>query len=727
MAVDIENQLSDRMETLKRRTIDTHSERMSHQRKEIFQRVFDENPSKSQVLRMARGLATFLREKDIILWEDDLLAGYEQFYDYSMPSFPQRGNNEASEAAILKQVGQGQRIGLYAGGLGGHVIAGYHTVLETGFGELANAAEEKLDEDEPTSQDFALASLTVCEAAIDYALRYAEKAWQLSDENTDGEHREQLEKIAHACQWIATNPARSFFEALQLLWLTHEIITCEQSSGSLSLGRLDQYLFPYYTRDIAAGKLTPLEASELIQVLWIKFGGMRRGFQHVVLGGCGSDGEYAVNDLSYMCLRATTKLRMDQPLLSIRWRPDIPDDFWNEIQDLIRVGMGFPALFNDKVAIAAKRRLGVSKEDAENYGIVGCVELSIPGKEFSHTEELRVSWAKVLELMLNNGVCTVTGADMGLKRRQNLEDINSFQEFYQWYAEELRHFVDLGIEGRNMADRDFPNHMPYPFLSSTMAGCLENGRDVTAGSTVYNFSTVNGCGMANAVNSLVAIKQLVYEEKRVSLPELVEILGNSEALQETLATKCPKYGNDHDDPDSIMNDLAEVFCGQIESHHNPRGGRFQTGLYTVEAHTHMGQVTGALPDGRRRCTALASGFSPSQGTDLSGPTAVVKSTTKLDHRLLGNGMVLDLKFHPSFFENEEERHAFKHLVETYFQLGGMEIQFNVVSRETLVNAQESPEKYGDLIVRVSGFSAHFTDLAKATQDEIIARIEHFAV
>ena len=428
-----------------------------------------------------------------------------------------------------------------------------------------------------------------------------------------------------------------------------------------------------------------------------------------------------------MCLRATTKLRMDQPLISIRWRPDIPDDFWNEIQDLIRLGMGFPALFNDEVAIAAKRRLGVSKEDAENYGIVGCVELSIPGKEFSHTEELRVSWAKALELILNDGVCTVTGENMGLKRRQNLEDINSFQEFYQWYAEELRHFVDLGIEGRNIADRDFPHHVSYPFLSSTMAGCLENGRDVTAGSTVYNFSTVNGCGMANAVNSLVAIKRLVYEEKRVSLPELVEILRDSEALQEALATKCPKYGNDHDEPDSIMNDLVEVFCGQIESHHNPRGGRFQTGLYTVEAHTHMGQVTGALPDGRRRCTALASGFSPSQGTDLSGPTAVVKSTTKLDHRLLGNGMVLDLKFHPSFFENEEKRHAFKYLVETYFQLGGMEIQFNVVSRETLVNAQESPEKHGDLIVRVSGFSAHFVDLAKATQDEIIARTEHFAV
>ena len=729
MAVENKIQPTDRIDKLKLRTINTYSERMSHQRKESFQRIFDENPSDPQVLKMAKGLAAFLHEKDIIIWDDDLLAGYEQYYDYSIPASPQRdsGNGKAADDFAIKQANKGQRIGLYAGGLGGHVIAGYHRVLETGFGSLAEAARRRLEGNDPASWNFALASLIVCEAATDYALRYAEKAQQMSLETTDAEHKKQLERISNTCQWVAINPTRSFFEALQLLWLTHEIITCEQSSGSLSLGRLDQFLFPYYARDIAGGSLTRREASELIQALWIKFGGMRRGFQHVVLGGCGNNGEYAANDLSYICLQATKKLRMDQPLLSVRWRPDIPEDFLNEIQDLLQLGMGFPALFNDEVAIAAKRRLGISKEDAENYGIVGCVELSIPGKEFSHTEELRVSWAKVLELMLNDGVCPVTGENMGLKERRDLGSINSFDELYQWYTEELRHFVDLGIKGRNIADRDFPDRWPYPFLSSTMEGCLEKGCDVTAGGTVYNLSTVNGCGMANAVNSLVAIKRLVYEERRISLSELAEVLRQSESIQEMLATRFPKYGNDHDEPDSIMSDLAEVFCSQIEIHSNPRGGRFQTGLYTVEAHTHMGRITGTLPDGRRRCTALASGFSPSQGTDLSGPTAVVKSTTKVNHRLLGNGMVLDLKFHPSFFENEEKRQAFRHLVETYFRLGGMEIQFNVISREILLEAQKSPDEYRDLIVRVSGFSAYFADLARDTQDEIIARTEHFAV
>ena len=731
MILNGDAQLSNRIESLKRRTRETHSERMSSQRREIFERVFNENGSESQVVRMAKGLAAFLREKDILLYQDDLLAGYEQFYDYSVPVMDETSSVCPEETSLLEKFRKGYRIGLFAGGLGGHVIAGYDGVLEKGFRALTDAARRKLNEGEEAELDFARASLIVCEAATDYALRYAAKAEKLAQESDTEEYSKQLRNIADACQWISVNPARSFFEAVQLLWLTHEIITCEQSSGSLSLGRLDQYLFPYYTKDIAAGVLTRHEASELIEALWIKFNGMTRGFQHVVLGGCRSNGEYAANDLSYMCLRATKKLKMDQPLISIRWHPNIPEEFWNEIQELIQVGMGFPALFNDEVAIAAKRRLGIDKEDAENYGVVGCVELSIPGKEFSHTEGLRVNWAKVLELMLNHGVCPVTGETMELKSKQNLESIKSFEAFYQWYREEFDHFVDLGIRGMNISDRNFPNHRPYPFLSSTMEECLETGNDVTTGSTIYNLSTVNGCGMANTANSLVAIKKIVYQEKKLSLFDLAEALRSNfesaKALQEALVTRYPKYGNDDDETDNILKNLVDSFCRKVGSYRNPRGGRFQTGLYTVEAHTSMGKLTGALPDGRQYGLALASGFSPSQGTDLSGPTAVIKSITKLDHRLLGNGMVLDLKFHPAFFNNEESRQAFRNLVETYFQLGGMEIQFNVINREKLIEAQNSPEEYQDLIVRVSGFSAYFVSLDKVTQNEIIARTEHLGI
>jgi pyruvate-formate lyase len=332
------------------------------------------------------------------------------------------------------------------------------------------------------------------------------------------------------------------------------------------------------------------EAGELIDAFWVKLNGIKRGFQHVVLGGCDRDGNYAANDLTYLCLRATRKLKMDQPLISVRWRPEIPMALWDEILDLIQAGMGFPALFNDAVAIAAKQRLGVCGTDA-----------------------------------------------------------------------------------------------------------------------------------------LVAIKRLVFQARKTSLTSLAEALRMNFArampLRKALLI-CPKYGNDMPDPDELMRDLVEFVCCKLEQYRNPRGGRFQAGMYTVETHAFMGKLTGALPDGRLRGLALANGHSPAQGADLSGPTAVVKSATQYDHRLLGNGMVLDLKFHPMFFSDPDALRALRHLVETYFRLGGMEIQFNVVSRETLVAAKKAPWDYRDLLVRVSGFSAYFVDLDGVTQDELIARVEH---
>jgi formate C-acetyltransferase len=640
----------------------------------------------------------------------------------------------AAEAALLAEFRRGLRAGLFGSGMGGHVIAGYERVLKEGFLALAEAARAQ-----PRSDPFALSSYLVCTAASDYTLRYAAQAEEMAQATADPTHQRHLARIAEACRWVAFHPARTFFEAVQLLWLTHEIIVCEQPSGSLSLGRLDQILYPFYARDLAggqtagqaAGTLTAAEAQELIEALWIKLGGLKRAFQNVVLGGCGPDGRYAANDISFFCLQATRKLRMDQPLLSVRWHPSIPDDFWQEVQGLIQIGTGFPALFNDEVAIAAKGRLGVAPEDAANYAIVGCVELSIPGREFSQTEGLRVNWAKVLDLMLNDGTCSVTGTKMSLKGRHNLAMVGSFDDFLCWYEEELEHFVDLGIRAMNLLDRAFPDCWPYPFLSSTMDGCLAAGRDVTAGSTTYNLSSVNGCGMANVADSLVAIKQAVFDRQRISLPQLAVALrhdfAGAENLREELRSRSPKYGNDHDEPDLILKRLADRFCQQVAGYSNPRGGRFQAGLYTVDAHVHLGKLTGALPDGRHRGLALASALSPTQGLDRSGPTAAIKSATKLDHRLLGNGMVLDLKFHPGFFADAQSQRSFRYLVETYFRLGGMEIQFNVISRETLLAAQKTPEEYRHLLVRVSGFSAYFVDLDRVCQDEIIARTEHMTL
>jgi len=729
------------MALLRRRAREGRSEQLYFQRRWVYGRVFRENAHERQVTRMARALAAFLREKEILLYPEDLLAGHAQWHDFSIPDDavpahtprPETGadTGRPGERTIVERFEKGRRIGLFGTALGGHVIGGYDRVLGMGLGAITETANAKLTHCEGAERDFIAACATVCQAATAYVLRYAEAAGDLAREADNEECRSHLQRIADACRWVATEPPRTFFEAVQLFWLTHEVITCEQPSGSLSLGRVDQLLYPYYARDLAAGALTRDEGAELIEALWVKFGALNLSYQNVVVGGAGQDGTYLANDVSLFCLRASRKLRMDQPLLSVRWHPSMPDAFWQEVQKLIETGTGFPALFNDEVAIAAKRGAGVPREDAENYAVVGCVELSVPGKEFSQTEGLRVNWAKVIELILNDGRCTVTGETIGLRGTRKLESIASFEEFLAWYKQELSDVTELGIQWLDLADRDFPERAPYPFLSATMEGCLESGTDVTAGGTVYNLSTVNGCGMANAADSLAAIRKIVFEERRASLPELAEALRRDldghEELSQVLAKRCPKYGNDDDDVDRILAELADHFCDRVESHRNPRGGRFQTGLYTVLWHARIGTLTGALPDGRRRGLALANGMSPSQGVDERGPTAVIRSNTKFDHRRLGNGMVLDLKFHPSFFTTDVNRKAFRQLVETYFRLGGMEIQFNVISRETLLEAQESPEQYRDLVVRVSGFSAYFVDLDEVCQNEIIARTEMTAI
>ncbi len=540
---------------------------------------------------------------------------------------------------------------------------------------------------------FARASLIVCEAAAAYITRHGVMAREAAEKAQSAQSNQQLNRIADACDWVAYRAPRTFFEAVQLLWLTHEVEVYENFTGSVSLGRLDQYLYPFYEKDINAGDLTFEEASLYIETLWLKFSNLVEGYQNITLGGCKSDGSSAANDLSIICLRASRKFKMDQPLISVRWNPKITDAFWDEIQALIETGTGFPALFNDEIAIPAKARTGIAYKDALNYGIVGCVELSVPGKEYSNTEQFRFNWAKVMELVLNDGQCTCTGETINLKTSHNLQDFSTFEQFYAWFKEEFNHYLEIGLSATNLLDVNYGNHWPNPFLSSLMESCLQNGKDVTSGGTTYNNSTANACGMANVANSLMAIKQIVFTDKLVSLSELAEALRNNFEGQEKLRKsllKCPKYGNDNDEVDAIFTDLTDCFIQYVTAFNAPRGGSFQVGLYTVGDHASMGKFTGALPDGRKRGLSLANALSPAQGADILGPTAVLKSITKIDHKQVGNGLVLDLKFHPDFFKTNKHRQAFRQLVESYFALGGLEIQFNVVSRETLINAQKIP-------------------------------------
>ncbi len=740
----------DRIESLKQRIAHfaSASEETSTQRKDVFARVFAAMPNRPLIVRMAEGLAAFLREKQLVMFADDVLAGFQQFYDFTVPTdldcwgqpapdSIRRGDymslaNVAgvsdADVSLMDQARQCERVGLFSGGLGGHVIAGYHRVLEVGLAGLAEAARQRLvgAEGGEEARDFAASSLIVCTAASDYAVRYADKADELAAANID--HREQLQIVADACRWVGANPPRTFFEAVQLVALTHEIITAEQPSGSLSLGRLDQYLWPFYQRDIQASALTPEYAELIVQALWLKLAALKAGYQNVTLGGLGPDGEYQANDLTYMGLRASAKLKMDQPLVSLRCHPSMPDQLWEAVLDLIGDGLGFPAMFNDDIAIDAKCAAGVARADAVDYGIVGCVEMAAPGKEWSQTEAVRVNWAKVLELMLNEGRCTLTGEQTSVRSDQPVSDFASFEDFYTCYKRLLGECVDLAAKTTVLRDAAFGLASPFPFLSSTMAGCLAAGRDVVVGGTTYNMLTMNSCGMADTVDSIMAMKRLVYEARSVTLAELADALRadfqGAGKLRAELGGAAPRFGNDCDETDALMVDLTDFLHERLAGYGNCRGGGWQMGLYTVGAHATLGGMTGALPTGRPAGLSLANGMSPCQGADVTGPTAVVKSLTKLNHRQLGNGMVLDIKFHPSFFAERQQRGALRRLIETYFQLGGLEVQFNVVSRGTLLAAQASPEEYRDLVVRVSGFSAYFADLDKICQNEIIARTEH---
>ena len=725
--------MDNRIETLRARLAHygSASEAMSDQRKAVFVRSFAETTGQPQPLRAAKALAAFLREKDLVMFEEDLLAGFQQGYDFTQPfdlpcfdgvetawPYCRAGDPKGERADLAEAFALGMDIGLLSTCLGGHTIPGFERVLTLGFGGLAARAEG------------AEASATVCQAVVDYALRYAERAEELSH-GAANENRAHLVAIAESCRRIAAGPAETLRDAVQLVALTQEVITCEQPCGSLSLGRVDQYLLPFYQADLAAGRLNKDDAFGLVLALWLKLGSLAGSFQNVTLGGLTADGSYLANDLTFMGLRATARLRMDQPLLSLRCHRLMPDELWDEALELISLGLGFPALFNDEVVIDAKTAVGISAADAVDYGIVGCVEMNAPGKEWAQTEAVRLNWAKVLELMLSGGRCTITGKRTSLVGNRPLSELMTFEAFLTSFKELFGRAIDLAARATILRDEGFAKCSPYPFLSSTMDGCAESGLDVVEGGTTYNLLTFNSAGMADVVDSLAAIHQVVYEKQSFSLVELAEALrsdfAGAEALRTELAALTERFGNDRAEPDELLRDLTELLHERLAAYKNSRGGGWQMGLYTVSAHAFLGACTGALPTGRPARLSLASGCSSCQGADMTGPTAVVRSLTKLDHRKLGNGMVLDLKFSPSFFTEPGRKRALRDLIETYFDLGGMEVQFNVIARQTLLAAQADPDSYRDLIVRVSGFSAYFTTLDSVCQNEIIARTEHGSV
>lgn len=664
----------------------------------------------------------------------------------------------------------------------GHISVDYAKVLRLGFNgiiaetEAAMAAADRNCPDYITKRNFLEAVLITSKAAIRYANRFADLA-----------ERQGLKDIAANCRNVPANPARNFHEALQAFWFVQAIIQIESNGHSISPMRFDQYMYPYYKADLLTGRQTKESAQELLDCLWVKFNdinkvrdaGSTKGFggypmfQNLIVGGQDVNGLDATNELSIACLEASAHTRLPQPSISIRAWNKSPDEFLIKAAEVSRVGLGMPAYYNDEVIIPALINRGLTLEDARDYGIIGCVEPQKGGKTEGWHDAAFFNMAQVLQLAIHNG--QLDGLQVG-PQTGDFAAFTSFEEVLDAYRKQMEYCVALLANADNSVDLAHAARAPLPFVSSMVDDCIGRGKSIQEGGAHYNFTGPQGVGVANVGDSLMAIKELVFDKKKYSLAQIKAAIDSNygsgpasatvsndiieEVIRRMIASgqgitadqvtklkslaqsglpvsapsgsgseiyndllSAAKFGNDLPEADALARFGAMVYCREVEKYKNPRGGVFQPGLYPVSANVPMGAVTGATPDGRKAGEPLADGVSPTSGRDVNGPTAAANSVAALDHALASNGTLFNQKFHPSALSGREGLEKLAALVRGFFDQKGMHVQYNVVGRETLLEAQKNPEKYKNLVVRVAGYSAHFVALDKTLQDDIINRTE----
>jgi formate C-acetyltransferase len=579
------------------------------------------------------------------------------------------------------------------------------------------------------------------DALIRYAERHAEKAREMQKKEKDPARRKELEKIADVCSHVPANAPRDFGEALQCYWFVHlGVITEVNPWDSFNPGRLDQHLYPFYKEGLEQGTLTKEKAKELLELFWIKFNNQPappkvgvtaeesstyNDFALINAGGVKADGSDGVNELSYLILDVVEEMRLMQPSSMVQISKKTPDSFLKKAVEVIREGFGQPSVFNTDAIIQELLRQGKSIEDARNGGASGCVEAGAFGKE-SYILTGYFNLTKILEIVLNNGVDPRTKRKIGLETGDP-SDFSSFDELINAYEKQLNYFVDVKIKGNNIIERLYAEHLPTPFLSLLISDCVQKGKDYSDGGARYNTNYIQGVGLGTITDSLTAIKHEVFDEKNVRMKELVNALDANfdanENLRQVLLNKTPKYGNDDDYADDIMRTVFEIYYRAVDGRPNTKGGYHRINLLPTTVHVYFGKVLGATPDGRKAGEPVSEGVSPVQGADRKGPTAVIKSVSKIDHVRTG-GTLLNQKFAPELLEDEQGMDKLGHLIRTYFKLDGHHIQFNVINAETLRDAQKHPEKYTDLLIRVAGYSDYFVDLSTELQNEIIKRTEH---
>ncbi|WP_372680552.1 formate C-acetyltransferase/glycerol dehydratase family glycyl radical enzyme [Desulfosarcina sp.] len=668
-----------------------------------------------------------VKQEVIPFWEGRTI------YDRILPTIPANAMEAADEGALFHY---------YLNRSIGHFNPNYETVLKEGFDGLRYRVEHALQGTTPEDaekQNYYKALLIVIHAVVAFAHRYADEAEKMAQSCRDPERKNELLQIANNCRWVPEHPPQTYWQAIQSFWFTHLMLNLESNAYALSPGRFDQYIYPFYRKDMAEKATTRADAQELLNCLWVKFAEMTvvkeagtakasntyADFQNLNVGGLKADGSDGVNDISYMCIEAQSALLLPQPQLSCLISSKSPHAFLLKACELARQGTGMPAMFNADEIVLSLTEKGKSLEDARNGGINGCVEITGQGNDQMASSGY-INLAKCLELALNNGTNMISGKQLG-PQTGTPDQFRSIEDVWQALEAQIRHMVDLKHQFDTAAKLVFARSCPALCTSLVVDDCIKKGKDFHNGGARYSQPMLSGVGTGTVTDAIAAIDHFVFGKGTFSTGDIVQAMKDNfdghETMRNLLWNKAPKLGNDRDEVDRNAARLVNLFVKLLKDYTNDRGVPYAADMIPTTAHLPFGVLTAASADGRLAGAPLAEGISPVQGQDLSGPTAVVKSIAKLDH-VSTVGSLLNMKFTPQTLAGEDNLKKFAALIRTYFDYGGHHMQFNVVSRETLIEAQQYPDDYRSLLIRVAGYSDYFVMLSKDVQDEVISRTAH---
>ncbi|MBA7668469.1 Trans-4-hydroxy-L-proline dehydratase [subsurface metagenome] len=798
--ISITNSSSGRTYKLKNNLLSSKYE-LCIERMRYFTEIYKKYPNDPEIIKRAKAVAHTLNNMTIFIRDDDLLVGNEtsknlgekinlDLYSYdgtldnssSIKKYEKRKlqpffmeENEINEllgiipfwkgralySDIISQkiydeklITRMDRIGSAAPNIAiangtneGHICAGYEKLLKLGYTGIIKEAESyqskiKTNDYEYKDKYNFYEAVKICyNAAIQFSRRYSDLAFKMALNEKNEQRKKELEIIGAMMEKFTKETASSFYEAIQLIHFTQNIINIIYQRSVVALGRLDQILWPYYKRDLDRNYITRDFALELIEELNLKLtwnvtllptdyttisNALGLNTQTITISGVDKKGKDTTNEISYLFLEAYKNIKAITTDLSIRVHKNTPDKFLKGALKVFQSTSGI-AFYNDDIIIPAIEKAGYTREDAHDYAIIGCVEPTSQGNTFAATGRIFINLPGVLELTLNNGYCNLTNQISGLETGDPVNFL-TYGDLYKAFIHQLRYNIEKSVKIAKIGDKATYKFLPQPFVSAIIDGCIEKGKDYTTGGAIYNFSSITAYGFATLVDSLYNIKKVVYEEKLMTMPELIQILSSNfrgqEELRQKLINKYNKWGNDKEDIDQLAKELWDLFCSEVVKHRCIRNGRYNPGAYSMGVHVIEGFLTKASADGRKAMQALSNSLSPVNNMEKNGLTATLNSIAKLNYSLAINGVAVNIRLHPQNLSSEENLVNFSYLLKGFFESGGMQVQPTVVSTETLRDAQQHPEKYPDLIVKVGGYNATFIDLGTPIQNDIIDRLEY---